>query len=185
MPRDRRRSMDTIGRIVSSPDAASEGTGLCAWAPASIPHGRGSAPVPRAWWVLRAFLTAPTLPHRSRGSAPPFRADQGGELHGLEGAPRALPSNHLRLVHADHRFGEGIVIGIALAADRRRDAGVHEAIRVPHREILRPGITVMYEAGEGVAPAGVDRLLQRIQHTVPCAWRPTPASPQCVAQTRR
>ena len=28
------------------------------------------------------------------------------------------------------------VIGIALAADRRRDAGVHEAIRVPHREIL-------------------------------------------------
>ena len=31
---------------------------------------------------------------------------------------------------------------------------------------MRPGITVMYEAGEGVAPAGVDRLLQRIQHTV-------------------
>ena len=59
-----------------------------------------------------------------------------------------------------------MVIGIALAADRRRDAGVHEAIRVPHREIWRPGITVMYEAGEGVAPAGVDRLLQRIQHTV-------------------
>ena len=41
---------------------------------------------------------------------------------GLEGAPRALPLNHLRLVQADHRFGEGIVIGIALAADRRRDA---------------------------------------------------------------
>ena len=58
------------------------------------------------------------------------------------------------------------VIGIALAADRWRDAGVHEAIRIPHREILRPGITVMHEAGEGVAPAGVDRLLQRIQHKV-------------------
>ena len=28
------------------------------------------------------------------------------------------------------------VIGIALAADRRRDAGVHEAIRVPHGELL-------------------------------------------------
>ena len=56
------------------------------------------------------------------------------------------------------------VIGIALAADRRRDAGVHEAIRVPHREILRPGITVMYEAGEGGAPAGVNRLVQRIEH---------------------
>ena len=28
------------------------------------------------------------------------------------------------------------VIGIALAADRRRDAGVHEAFGVPHREIL-------------------------------------------------
>ena len=26
-----------------------------------------------------------------------------------------------------------LVIGIALAADRRRDAGVHEAIRIPHR----------------------------------------------------
>ena len=56
------------------------------------------------------------------------------KLYGLEGAPRALPSNYLRLVHADHRLGEGI--GIALAANRRRDAGVHEAIRVPHREIL-------------------------------------------------
>ena len=28
------------------------------------------------------------------------------------------------------------VIGIAMAADRRRDAGGHEAISVPHREIL-------------------------------------------------
>ena len=49
----------------------------------------------------------------------------------------------------------------------------------------RPGITVMHEAGEGVAPAGVNRLLQRIEHEGPCAWRPTPASPQCGAQTRR
>ena len=56
------------------------------------------------------------------------------KLYGLEGAPRALPSNYLRLVHADHRLGESI--SIALTADRRRDAGVHEAIRVPHREIL-------------------------------------------------
>ena len=39
-------------------------------------------------------------------------------------------------VQADHRLGEGIVIGIAMAADRWRDAGVHEAIRIPHREIL-------------------------------------------------
>ena len=31
---------------------------------------------------------------------------------------------------------------------------------------MRPGITVMYEAGEGVVPASVDRLLQRIQHEV-------------------
>ena len=32
VPRDRRRSLDTIAWIVSSPDAASEGEGLCAWA---------------------------------------------------------------------------------------------------------------------------------------------------------
>ena len=39
-------------------------------------------------------------------------------------------------------------------------------MRRPLETGLRPGITVMYEAGEGVAPAGVDRLLQRIQHKV-------------------
>ena len=117
-------------------------------------------------FILRLELCWWNVPERPQQSSriEPVHPRHGGERHGLEGAPRALPSNHLRLVQADHRLGEGIVRGIALAAARWRDAGVHEAIRIPHREILRPGITVMHAAGEGGAPAGVNRLLQRIEH---------------------
>ena len=39
MPQDRRRSLDTIRRIVSSPDVASAENGVCAWVSASIPTG--------------------------------------------------------------------------------------------------------------------------------------------------
>ena len=39
VPQDRRKSMDTIRRIVSIDDAASAGKGFCAWAAASIPTG--------------------------------------------------------------------------------------------------------------------------------------------------
>ena len=44
MPQDHHRSMEAIRRIVSSRDAASEGEGLCAWAPASIPTGGEARP---------------------------------------------------------------------------------------------------------------------------------------------
>ena len=44
VPQDRRKSMETIRRIVSIDDAASAGKGFCAWAAASIPTGGAARP---------------------------------------------------------------------------------------------------------------------------------------------
>ena len=58
------------------------------------------------------------------------------------------------------------VVRIPAAPDGRRDAGVGEAVGVPHREILPALIAVVHEAGEGVVATCVDRLLKRVQHEV-------------------
>ena len=59
--------------------------------------------------------------------------------------PRSAPIDHLGLVQPDHRFGEGVVVGIADTADRRLDARLGEALRVPDSEILRAAIAMMDE----------------------------------------
>ena len=99
------------------------------------------------------------------------------KLHRLQTPPRALPSNYLRLEEPNQRLGEGIVIRITTAAHGRRDAGVGEAIGVPHRQILRAAVAVMHQAREGVAGAVADGLLERIQHEVRAQGRRRHASP--------
>ena len=90
--------------------------------------------------------------------------------------PRALPANHFRLEEPDDRFGEGVVVRIAAAADRRLDAGVGQALGVAHREILAAAIAVMHQVADGVVAAVVDRLLERIEHEVgPQRRRDAPA----------
>ena len=49
------------------------------------------------------------------------------------------------------------VIGIALPADRRRDAGGHEAIGVPHREILDTAALVGWSSELGIGMTLFDR----------------------------
>jgi hypothetical protein len=42
--------------------------------------------------------------------------------------PWTLAVNHLRFEKVNHRLGEGVVVGIAAAADRRADAGLRQAV---------------------------------------------------------
>ena len=63
---------------------------------------------------------------RTRGHQGASRAPV--EADGWTQVTRPL-TNPVRFKPTDRRLGEGTVIGIALAADRRRDAGGHEAIR--------------------------------------------------------
>ncbi len=69
----------------------------------------------------------------------PVDPHEPGELDGLERPPRPLPLNHLRLEEPDHRFDEGIVVGITTAPNGRRDAGVGETADAAHRESRRVG----------------------------------------------
>ena len=47
---------------------------------------------------------------------------QGGKLDIVEPSPRPAPPDHLRLVKPDDRLGQGVVVAIAPASDRRLDA---------------------------------------------------------------
>jgi hypothetical protein len=48
---------------------------------------------------------------------------QRGELDGFQASPRAASPDHLGLVEAVDRLGQGVVVTVADAADRRLDAG--------------------------------------------------------------
>ena len=96
----------------------------------------------------------------------PIHPRQRLEFHPLQMLPRTLPSNHLRLEEPNHRLGEGIVIRVAAAADRRRDPGVGEPVGVPHRQILRTPVAVMHQAADAIRATVAHRLFERIEHEV-------------------
>ena len=89
---------------------------------------------------------------------------EGGELDRLEAAPGAAPMDHLSFVEAVDGFGEGIVIAVTDAANRRLDASLGKPLSILDRNVLHTAITVVDEA---VAPNGlalVQGLLQRVQY---------------------
>jgi len=58
---------------------------------------------------------------------------EDGVLDSLQAAPRCAPVNHLSLVEAVDRFGQGVVIRVADRANRRLDPGlVREASESGH-----------------------------------------------------
>jgi hypothetical protein len=58
------------------------------------------------------------------------------ELDGVDAAPGTSSSDDLRLEKADDRLGQGVVVGVADAADRALDAGGSEALGVADRQVL-------------------------------------------------
>ena len=85
------------------------------------------------------FVGGRYVADRSEQSArvEPVDPRQRGKFDGLEMVPRSLPLDDFRLEEPDDRFRHGIVVGVAATADRRRDPGVGQSVRVPHRQILR------------------------------------------------
>src|SRR5262245_17877500 len=69
-----------------------------------------------------------------------------------------LPSLICRSFRENGSHGEGVVVRVADAADRRLDAGLLQALSVTNREILASPVTVMNHApGSGASPRGPDR----------------------------
>ena len=66
----------------------------------------------------------------------PVHLLEGCELDGLEATPRPASMDDLRLVETVDRFGEGVVVGVADAADGRLDPGFGETLGVLDRNIL-------------------------------------------------
>src|SRR5690606_26012147 len=88
---------------------------------------------------------------------------QGRELDILMAPPGSTASDHLRLEKADHRFGQGVVIGITPAAYRGLDASFRQALRVANGKILHPTVAVMYEPVFACLLALADGLLESVE----------------------
>ena len=63
------------------------------------------------------------------------------------------------------RFGEGVVVRVADAADGRFDSGFGETLGVLDRNILDAAIAVMDEAG-AAGPSVMERLFEGVQDEV-------------------
>lgn len=91
---------------------------------------------------------------------------EGGEFQGLHGFPRCPAMDQFGLVQAVDGFGEGVVVAIALAADGRLDAGFRQALGVADGDVLRTPVGMMDQGSVTFRLAGVERLLQGIEHEV-------------------
>ena len=154
--------MAAIRRIVSSRDAASEGEGLCAWAPASIPTGWETRPSKNGHGSQGLSSRCPhytRTPHRSRGSAPPFRAGPDTRAGQTPWPSRGSDSPaHRRGAHGhlEASAGSAAAPGDAGSPTRQR-RGKRPALCVtPHRDAIQRLPIV------GVMPAGLDVVPQRL-----------------------
>jgi len=97
----------------------------------------------------------------------PFDPLEGGDLDRIEAAPRTVPVDQLGLEQPDLGLGEGVVVGVADAADAGRGAGFGEPFGEPDRGVLGTGVGVVHQPGQvgdtGLLP-GPDRHLQRVEH---------------------
>jgi len=93
----------------------------------------------------------------------PVHPFQRGVLDGLEGPPRATPVDHLGLVEAVDRLGQGVVIAVTDAADRGLDPGFGEALGIFDRDILAAAVAVMDEAAAMDRAPVVDSLFQCVE----------------------
>src|SRR5262245_51078562 len=86
----------------------------------------------------------------------PIDPFESGVLDIVEFSPRATAVNDLGLVQPDDRLGEGVVVRVADAADRRLDAGLLQALSVTNREILAapvaPDESRPWSRSEPIAP---------------------------------
>ena len=77
-----------------------------------------------------------------------------GVFNGLEGSPRTSSVDHLGLVKAVDRLGQGVVVAVAHAAYRRLDPGFGKALGRLDRDVLAAAVAVVDQATtmDGAAP---------------------------------
>jgi hypothetical protein len=81
-----------------------------------------------------------------------------------KGSPWSAPMDHLGLVKAVDRLGQGVVIAVADTADRRLDPGLGQALGVLDRDVLAAAVAVVDEAAAMDGPPIMESLLQGIEH---------------------
>jgi hypothetical protein len=69
---------------------------------------------------------------------------EGGVFDGLEAAPRPAPMDDLGLVEAVDGLGEGVVVRVADAADRRNEARLDQSLGVLDRDVLRAADALLF-----------------------------------------
>lgn len=82
--------------------------------------------------VARLVLGRRDVPNRFEQPSmiEPVHPRERRALDRVERAPRPFAANDLGLEEPDDGFGEGVVIGVPTAADRRRDADVGQSLGV-------------------------------------------------------
>ena len=83
----------------------------------------------------------------------PVDVGHGCELDVVEPTPGALAVDQFPLVEPVERLGEGVVVAVALGADRRDDLAGSEPLRVANRQVLNATVAVMDQPGEVLASA--------------------------------
>src|SRR5688572_10272154 len=83
----------------------------------------------------------------------------------LDGAPRAVPAYQLRLVQADHRLGEGVVVAVPYGAGRAVYPSSRKRCGVTDRQILATVVGVVNRLSfmDLTLP---QRHLQRVQRQI-------------------
>src|SRR3954447_25561655 len=92
--------------------------------------GLGGRDVPD--WLEKATFVEPVDPFES------------GKLDGFEAAPRAAPMDDLGFVEAVDGFGEGIVVAVPDAADRRLDARRGKPLGILDRDVLHTADALLF-----------------------------------------
>ncbi len=101
---------------------------------------------------------------------------EGCELHLHDAFPGIPAMNELGFVEAIHGFREGVIIGIADAADGRFDAGIEQALGIADAHILRSAVRVMNQAAFFDRLPRVQGLFEGVKHEIgPGVTRDAPA----------
>lgn len=95
----------------------------------------------------------------------PVHPLQGGQLHGFPGLPGAPAVNQLGLVQTVDGLGQRVVVAVTPAAHRGLYARLVQPFGVADADVLTAPVG-MVRQGMGCWLAGIQRLLQRIQHEV-------------------
>lgn len=93
----------------------------------------------------------------------PIDPFQSGEFDRFEVPPWPAPMDDLGLIETVDRFGEGVVVTIADASDRRLDASFCQPLGIPDGHVLNAAIRVMHEAAAVSRTPIMKCLLQRIE----------------------